>query len=88
MIIGFCAFSVSAKALAVGEVASDRPAGAPDSRSVGQVAARRSHAIFRSPRSQRLRMRALSTGASQRGLVPISRMASASSMPAMVALNR
>ena len=35
------------------------------------------------PCSQRLRMRAFSTGASRRGLVPISRIASASSIPAI-----
>ena len=45
-------------------------------------------AIGMSALRQRLRMRALMTGASRRGLVPTSRMASAWSIPAIVALNR
>ena len=40
------------------------------------------------PARQRLRMRALSTAASRRGLAPTISSASACSMPAMVALNR
>ncbi len=44
--------------------------------------------IGKPPASQRLRMRAFSTGASWRGLLPISSSASASSMPSMLELNR
>ena len=39
------------------------------------------------PSAQRLRIRAFSTGASRRGLHPISRIASASSIPAIPELN-
>ena len=49
---------------------------------------RRSRPIGKPPMRQRLRMRALSTGASWRGLEPTIRSASASSMPAMVGLKR
>ena len=45
-------------------------------------------AIWKPPRRNRLRSRALTSGASQRGLVPMSRQASAFSMPATVVLKR
>ena len=50
--------------------------------------ARRSGRRRAPPWRQRLRMRALSTAASRRGLVPTSRMASACSMPSMVGIEQ